>query len=616
MHARLLGGNYVLGDELGRGATGVVYQAFPTDREREVAIKVLHPTLAHEPAARRRLLREARMATALQHPNIVQVFEVGESEDGEIFIVMQRLSGRTLGERLRQRRVLPPAEVLEILSQVADALGAAHALQIVHGDLKPGNIFLEGDERAGFVVKVLDFGLALDLTTAGDLAEQPTMNVVGTASYMSPERILGRPVDGRADIYALSAVLYEMVAGRPPYQGVTSMEVCLHHLGAPLPLLYASGLYPPPMSAAIANLVGRGMAKDPAQRVPTVAAFRHELVAALTGRTGAPSSPGAPAPAPPWLPLPGPPPAFAEPQPPAETPWVGYVPPAAALPSELPQPVLPPEAPWVGYVPPAVAPPSELPQPELPPETPWPDPAPPPAGPPAEGPMAGPEAAPPPEAAPAAVPIAMAAAPGLSAGGAAPAAARRAVPETGPVEGPVAVVLCVQLDLPERPRGGEAPGAGLAAEVRRLVHALGGRLPNQAEGVLWAIFEERENVARAARQALQAALQIRDAIRQHRASARERVFVRLTLDMQVWPAGTAVPGSDPAAVRGRTQRMLPRVPQDGILASEPVFALGGDDVRGECLAGGSRSDPATRAWLVLGPGGRGGSPTPGRGAGS
>ncbi len=217
---------------LGGGGMGVVYEAEDSRLGRRVALKFLPPEVARTPDALARFQREARAASALNHPNICSVFDVGE-EEGQPFIVMERLEGQTLRHAMGGK-ALPVAMVLELGAQMADALEAAHAKGIVHRDIKPSNVFVtqRGD------VKLLDFGLAklsaeesgvLDANEATrtgkpDLGTRPGV-ALGTASYMSPEQARGEEIDRRSDLFSLGAVLYEMASGTPPFPGPSAAEI-------------------------------------------------------------------------------------------------------------------------------------------------------------------------------------------------------------------------------------------------------------------------------------------------------------------------------------------------------------------------------------------------------
>jgi serine/threonine protein kinase len=253
-----LAGEYSLQRELGRGGMGVVYLARDVQLDRDVAIKVLPTHLAPAPAARERFLREARMAAGLSHPHIVPIHRVGQA-GGFVFFVMSYVEGETLGERLRSRGPLPPAEATRVLREVAWALAYAHGRGIVHRDVKPDNILLEAATGRALVT---DFGIArgggADAGPATDLG-----TILGTAHFMSPEQAAGAPTDGRSDIYSLGVVGYLAVSGRMPFEAANLPALILRQATElpPSVMRPAPGL-PPALGAAI----DRCLARDPDDR--------------------------------------------------------------------------------------------------------------------------------------------------------------------------------------------------------------------------------------------------------------------------------------------------------------------------------------------------------------
>src|SRR5438046_5210223 len=207
-----LGSSYTVEGELGRGGMGVVYQARDERLKRQVAIKVLPPELAFREEIRIRFLREAETAARLSHPHIVPIHSVGEGPDGLVYFVMAYVDGESLAARLKRRGRLPAEEARRVMIETADALGAAHAVGIIHRDVKPDNILLEGSR--GRVV-VTDFGIAKALSsTTGSATLTATGVAIGTPHYMSPEQAAGdREIDGRSDLYSLGVVGYQMLAG-------------------------------------------------------------------------------------------------------------------------------------------------------------------------------------------------------------------------------------------------------------------------------------------------------------------------------------------------------------------------------------------------------------------
>lgn len=260
-----LGTRLQLGELLGEGGFGAVFRARDPFLERDVAIKVLDPSLALDATLEEQFLHEARTIAAVEHPHIVPLYSA-ESVGRLLFLVMRLLPGRSLEARIAEGK-LPAADAARIALECARALAAAHAVGVVHRDIKPANILLDANGHA----TVTDFGIAL-------VTSRPSRDREGAASgtphYMSPEQALGEPVDGRSDVYALGVVLYEMLIGSRPFSGRSATETIAQHISAPVPDVSARE---PQTPMALARLVGRMLSKDPAGR-PTAA----ELVAELT----------------------------------------------------------------------------------------------------------------------------------------------------------------------------------------------------------------------------------------------------------------------------------------------------------------------------------------------
>jgi eukaryotic-like serine/threonine-protein kinase len=254
-----LGPYQVLG-RLGAGGMGQVYRAYDPRLRREVAIKVMSHRRLAEPAARQRFEREARAAGALNHPNILAVFDVGV-QDGAPYVVTELLEGETVQQRLA-RGPMPPGECLEVACQIAEGLAAAHRKGILHRDLKPANLFLTRDGRT----KILDFGMAKQLATGLEdgitTAATVPGTVLGTVGYMSPEQIRDQALDPRSDLFSFGAVLYEMLAGSRAFGGASAVEIMIAVLSDEPPPLPAA----PPAPAALEQLVRRCLQKDPASR--------------------------------------------------------------------------------------------------------------------------------------------------------------------------------------------------------------------------------------------------------------------------------------------------------------------------------------------------------------
>jgi eukaryotic-like serine/threonine-protein kinase len=261
---------YLIRGELGAGGMAVVYLADDPRHGRLVAVKVLRPELAAA-LGPERFLREIGIAARLRHPHIVPLYDSGEA-DGLLYYVMPYIEGESLRDRLRRERQLPVDEALGIACEVADALAHAHERELVHRDIKPENILLEGGQAL-----VADFGVAravggtstTELTTATGLA-------IGTPAYMSPEQALGdTAVDARSDIYALGCVLYEMLAGEPPFTGPTPQAITARRLTDPVRSLR---LVRDTVPDQLERAVMRALARVPADRFPTARAFRQALL--------------------------------------------------------------------------------------------------------------------------------------------------------------------------------------------------------------------------------------------------------------------------------------------------------------------------------------------------
>ncbi len=264
-----VGSLYHVEAEIGRGGMAVVYRALDTRLKRKVALKVLPPELAYREEVRRRFLREAQMAAQLSHPNIVPIYSVDESA-GVVYFAMGLVEGDPLSRVLHLEPRPALAMVRRILREVADALHYAHSQGVVHRDIKPDNILI--DQKSGRAL-VTDFGIAR--AAEGDARMTATGIAVGTPAYMSPEQAMGeREIDGRADIYALGIVGYQMLAGELPFQAANTPSMLMKHLSErPRPLLDVR----PDLPANLASAIERALAKGPDERWPDAAAFRDAL---------------------------------------------------------------------------------------------------------------------------------------------------------------------------------------------------------------------------------------------------------------------------------------------------------------------------------------------------
>jgi len=270
-----LGSSYTVDGEIGRGGMGVVYNARDERLKRQVAIKVLPPELAFREEIRLRFLREAETAAQLSHPHIVPIHSVGEAPDGLVYFIMAYVDGESLAAKLKRRGRLPPDEARRIMLETADALGAAHAFGIIHRDVKPDNILLEGSR--GRVV-VTDFGIAKALSSStGPQTLTATGVAIGTPHYMSPEQAAGdREIDGRSDIYSLGVVSYQMLAGELPFHAPTVPGILMKHITEQAPLVTEKR---PDVPEDLAACVMRCLEKDPDDRWPTADALRRALEA-------------------------------------------------------------------------------------------------------------------------------------------------------------------------------------------------------------------------------------------------------------------------------------------------------------------------------------------------
>jgi len=271
-------GRYEVLGELGRGAMGIVYKARDPQLDRVVAIKTIRLDAGqapeHQEDLRRRFYREAMAAARLNHPHIVGVYDVIENE-GVPCIVMEYVEGQTLGRLLEAEAPLQPARAIDLVVQVCQALDYAHGRGIVHRDIKPANILVAGRRD----VKVGDFGIA----RIADSKMTQTGTMLGSPSYMSPEQVLGREVDGRSDLFSLGVVLYETLTGADPFSASSPSTVLykiVHEEPDPLPERNRA------VTPALDAVIRRALAKDPARRYPTAQALADALAGALRADTG------------------------------------------------------------------------------------------------------------------------------------------------------------------------------------------------------------------------------------------------------------------------------------------------------------------------------------------
>ena len=282
-------GRYTVLGELGRGAMGVVLRALDPALDRAVAVKLIAPRSEPTPAGAEleaRFLREARVAARISHPNVVTVYDAGR-EGSSLYLVMELVEGESLGARLVRGEFPSAPDALEMAAQVADALGAAHALGVVHRDIKPGNIMVTRSGR----VKVADFGVAKAVGEETDLTRTGT--VVGSPAYMAPEQVRGQALDGRADLFSLAVVLYELLMRRKPFPADTVTTLIYQ-------ILHEDPLANPAVSSTLgestAAFLRRCLEKSPDRRIPDAAAFAagaRALAASLATSQAATTAPTA-----------------------------------------------------------------------------------------------------------------------------------------------------------------------------------------------------------------------------------------------------------------------------------------------------------------------------------
>ena len=273
---RVLGGRYRLVSPIARGGMATVWVADDPILSRRVAVKILRADLAADDGTRARFRHEAIAAARLSHPNIVSTYDTGD-DDGVAYIVMELVEGPTLRHLIDQHGGLPTAEVIRIGKEVADALDAAHRAGLVHRDVKPANVLVPDTGP----VKVTDFGIA---KAAGGDDLTRTGTVMGTARYLAPEQVNGRPTDPRTDVYALGLLMFEALVGHPPFGGDTDIATAMARLTTAAPAVRAER---PEVSQALDDVIHRCLARQPAARFGSAAAVRDALDHARLDPTGA-----------------------------------------------------------------------------------------------------------------------------------------------------------------------------------------------------------------------------------------------------------------------------------------------------------------------------------------
>lgn len=272
----LINDRYVVDSVIGKGSTGIVYKATRLLMGSEVAVKVLHSYLGAEAGALDRFLREARAASRLRHPHIINIWEFGATDDGQPYFVMDYLEGMTLADLIRQKGFLHPMKMLPIIKQVCEALTEAHKQNIIHRDIKPENIVLQETDYAQGqdFVKVLDFGIADQPASAP--GQKRSKMAAGSPAYMSPEQCQGFELDARTDVYSLGIVVFEMLTGQRPFTAEDVMNLFYQHVSKAPPTM--SSVRPDlKFAPQVEAVVAKALAKKPAQRYQTIKDFCKEL---------------------------------------------------------------------------------------------------------------------------------------------------------------------------------------------------------------------------------------------------------------------------------------------------------------------------------------------------
>jgi serine/threonine-protein kinase len=272
-------GPYHLEREIGRGSMGIVYRARRAGTGPPVAVKLLNPSIAYDPAMSARFVREGRAAALVNDPGVIGVSDFGSLPDGRAFLVMEWVEGCTLEEALGEGGTLPPAEAVRIVLRILTALEAAHVRGVVHRDLKPSNVFV----THGGQVKIADFGAALvDDPLRGSKTEAGL--ILGTPAYMAPEQALALPTDARADLYAVGGILFRVLSGAPPFRGAALLEVLRMQIEDAAPAVTSPH---GPLPEVVTGCVARALAKRPDDRFRNAAEMRAVLELALVLLGGA-----------------------------------------------------------------------------------------------------------------------------------------------------------------------------------------------------------------------------------------------------------------------------------------------------------------------------------------
>jgi serine/threonine protein kinase len=271
---RTIDGRYLVHRRIGRGGMGVVYEAAHIGLDKRIALKFLRDT-ANDPDALARFRREARIASKIDHENVVNILDVGRDDRGVDYLAMELVDGQDLQQVLAREGAMPAPRAVSVVRQILRGLTAIHEVGIIHRDLKPSNVIVV-DGRDGETAKIMDFGISKSMTavTTDNITE--TGNVIGTPQYMSPEQLLGDPIDPRSDLFAVGLILYALLAGEPPFQGSTMSRLAAMHASQDVPSLTT---YRSDLPAELVAAVARAVARRREDRYPTAEAFERALAA-------------------------------------------------------------------------------------------------------------------------------------------------------------------------------------------------------------------------------------------------------------------------------------------------------------------------------------------------
>ena len=282
---KLAANRYKVQKRLGEGGMGEVYMAEHIAIEKRIALKVLRLEYSQKSEVVARFLQEAKSASRIKHPNVVDVFDFGQLEDGRFFLALEFLNGNDLAEEIRKQGLLPTARIIPIMMQVCRALSAAHASGVVHRDLKPENIFLNRTDDGEESVKLVDFGIAQMRTIGDGGANNPRLTkagtIFGTPEYMAPEQAGGRDTDLRSDVYAIGIILYELFAGKVPFAGTTLVHTLTMHLSETAKPINSLGGRQ--VSPELEAMIAKAISKAPADRYQTMSALAEALLACPEG---------------------------------------------------------------------------------------------------------------------------------------------------------------------------------------------------------------------------------------------------------------------------------------------------------------------------------------------